>query len=132
VCVGAQTDPQTREVTDPGMCTINCNSENCCPDGWGCLGLLPTIGQCTEGVEDTGGLECAGERPDEGDIDNGVEEAPAGGEGAGGDGGDGPGVVTADEGGGGGGGCAAVAGPDPTPAAPLFLLAFLGLFRRRR
>ncbi|MFN3198732.1 MAG: matrixin family metalloprotease [Bradymonadia bacterium] len=114
-----------REVVDPGYCTRNCDAENCCPDGWGCLEVI-TFGQCAPDRQDTIGYECVGERPPlEMPDDPESPEGPGGG-----DGGVGPdGVVRAD-GGGGGGGCTTAAGTQQG----VWWWAALGLLtvRRRR
>lgn len=108
-------------------CSMNCDSTTCCPDGWGCIELLPTFGVCKEGATDNEGFECSG-----GDGGGGAGGG-AGGDGAG-DGGEGGESETPKSGGGGGGGCSVSSGP--APAAPLGLLfgvfGLLGLARSRR
>jgi hypothetical protein len=120
VCVNFHKANQ--QVTEPGTCSKNCSPDDCCPEGWGCLGLTPVIAQCAQGKPDDPALACQGSRPP---IHDPVGEVDAGVPGGGADGG-------AGETGGGSGGCDVL--PDDFspiwPAAALVLL-FLGGRRRR-
>ncbi len=61
VCVDYKIENQ--RVTEAGYCTQNCKVDQCCPDGWGCAALTPTIGQCRKGIEDSPSLACAANKP---------------------------------------------------------------------
>ena len=55
------------EITDPGLCTRACDPQNCCPDGWGCIGEIQS-GVCLRGVVDDPTPACAVE-PVPGPVD---------------------------------------------------------------
>ena len=57
VCVDTVT--RDGEIVEPGLCTMNCDPEKCCPDGWGCAAVTPVFAQCREGAFDSVGFECA-------------------------------------------------------------------------
>ncbi len=127
ICTGWTRNSETGLIEEKGYCTKDCNAESCCPEGWGCAALTPLFGQCAEGLSDSRGLECDGERPDESGRlpDDPGGDTPDGGVG-GGDGGDTP----KQAGDGGGDGCAVAPAGRAAPWALGFLL--LGLRRRRR
>ena len=62
-CSGSRRDPNTQELIEPGICTMSCTLENCCPEGWGCAAITPFLALCVESVEDDEGFECSGDKP---------------------------------------------------------------------
>ncbi len=62
-CSGSRRDPNTQELIEPGICTMSCNIDSCCPQGWGCAGVTPFLALCVEGTNDDEALECSGEKP---------------------------------------------------------------------
>ena len=111
VCTGYEIEEEV--VVNRGFCTKNCKPDDCCPAGWGCSELTPSIGQCLPERADDSGFEC--------------ENA----DGAGGtEGGAGP--TGADSGGGDSGGCTAATTGDAGWTTAIVLLLIGGLRRRRR
>lgn len=119
ICIDSQIVDQ--EVVERGTCTKNCDPDDCCPSGWGCLELTPVFAQCTQGRPDDPQWAC-----------NGGGEGGGDGEGGGGGG---PGVDMGPDGvgqdGGGDGGCSAAPGA-PTGGGALALLLLVGVLRRRQ
>ncbi len=62
ICTQSKFDSTENKYIEPGICTKNCNPDDCCPIGWGCLGLTPLIAQCVAGKEDDMISACATEK----------------------------------------------------------------------
>jgi hypothetical protein len=62
ICVQSKFDSAENRYVEPGICTKNCNPDDCCPIGWGCLGLTPLIAQCVFEKEDDPLSACATEK----------------------------------------------------------------------
>ncbi len=60
-------------VQDRGICTKNCDAEECCPAGWACAAVTPIFAQCRPGVDDSEGFECTQPVEEPADGTGGVE-----------------------------------------------------------
>ncbi|MBM4292876.1 MAG: matrixin family metalloprotease, partial [Deltaproteobacteria bacterium] len=80
-CVNARRDPSSQEILEPGYCSKRCGAEDCCPAGWGCLGVTAFLAQCAEGASDDEALACAVAPPAPGE--GGAEGGAAGAAGEG-------------------------------------------------
>jgi hypothetical protein len=112
-----------QEVVEKGKCTKNCQPDDCCPEGYGCVELTPAFGQCKQGVSDSPTFVCTGEVPG--------GETPDGGPPVGGGDSGGGGAASGGDGGG-GGGCGQAPAHRGFGALAVFSLAVLSLGRRRR
>lgn len=116
ICINSRVVDQ--EVVEKGTCTKNCDPDNCCPTGWGCLELTPAFAQCAQGRPDDDAWACNGDGAGGGGGEGGISGADAGPDGPGQDGG-------------GDGGCSTTR--PGTPGGAIFgALLALGLIRRRR
>ena len=106
---------ENQRVTEKGYCTQNCDKQECCPSGWGCIELTPVFGQCQADASDSPRFECEGEVPTL-------------------DGGSGPGGSINQSAGDEGGcaGCQGTEGPSPYAALLGAALLWLSIRRRRR